>query len=696
MLLKTSWALAENSDPGAAQVLARSWIRLDTMNEESLAGTSSLYSSTFAQVIFVNIEKQYTTDVAVKCNYILTPRITPHKNDWIGIFKVGWSTARDYHTFVWAPLPKEAGQVERQQQVTFEAYYLPKDNNDFYQFCYVTQKGEIRGASTPFGFRLANSGTPDRLDSDSGQEMLVITTQEKLEETEREKDELRESNRRLTTENAALKGKINELKTQAAREEEEHSAALKVNQEAVLEMEKQVLEQKLKSELELKAQSEKQEQLRKVLTEKEAACLTLQMEKQDLLAEVESARSSAEQLKQKNGKAGEKLKQLRQENERLRAEISAKEAELTSLTEVKNKSASELKAAQERLQLVQFDFETKRKENVALKEDLMKLAEVRNEQQNCLAEISQLRQALSKSEELKASNASTVEKLQEQVGDLQQCLMDMEKQVRSAQQQQAQTAAELMVAQAGQEQSQRSLRDAQQEIQHWKYKFEKVDEIFSKSEGKCTELARELDVKTRALDVRDAEVADLQEEVTELQEEMEGKCTELARELDVKTRALDVRDAEVADLQEEIERLTKRIEELRPSTDHQSGAFRLEHANPYSMNVPTAHSAHPELLFGNPYFERGAAEPSADQFVDLQQDLNDLENFQDFEAELPVTSQKCPVCLFPFDPAMEESVMEQHISTHFGHDCPICEQHFLENQQTQYASHVQSHFAAAS
>ncbi|XP_059814289.1 tax1-binding protein 1 homolog A-like [Hypanus sabinus] len=344
----------------------------------------------------------------------------------------------------------------------------------------------------------------------------------------------------------------------------------------------------------------------------------------------------------------------------------------------------------------------------------MKLAEVRNEQQNCLAEISQLRQALSKSEELKASNASTVEKLQEQVGDLQQCLKDMEKQVRSAQQQQAQTAAELMVAQAGQEQSQRSLRDAQQEIQHWKYKFEKVDEIFSKSEGKCTELARELDVKTRALDVRDAEVADLQDEVTELQEEME--------------------------------RLTKRIEELRPSTDHQSGAFRLEHANPYSMNVPTAHSAHPELLFGNPYFERGhgttqsmgppppaegsfpqpcskwtslnseavpsgprlaplqetpsisagAAEPSADQFVDLQQDLNDLENFQDFEAELPVTSQKCPVCLFPFDPAMEESVMEQHISVHFGHDCPICEQHFPEDQQTQYASHVQSHFAAAS
>ncbi|XP_062893742.1 tax1-binding protein 1 homolog B-like isoform X2 [Mobula hypostoma] len=453
------------------------------MNEESLTGISSLYSSTFAQVIFVNVEKQYTTDVAVKCNYTLTPRITPHKNDWIGIFKVGWSTARDYHTFVWAPLPKQAGQVERQQQVTFEAYYLPKDDNDFYQFCYVTQKGEIRGASTPFGFRLANHGVPDHSEGDSSQEMLIITTQEKLEETEREKDELRENNQMLTTENTELRGKIKELETQAVREREENSAALK---KAVLELEEQVREQKLKSELELKARSEKEEQLRTILTEKEVACLNVQAEKQDLLAQVESAQASLEQLKQKNEKDRDKLRQLQQENERVRAENGAKEDELASLTEVKNESEGELKAAQERLQLVQCDFETQKKENLALKEDLMKLAEVQNQQQSCLAEISQLRHALSKSEELKASNANAVEKLQEQVGNLQQCLKNMETQVQSAQQQQVQTMVELKVARASQEQSQKSLCEAQQEIQHWKSKFEKVDEIFSKNEA-CTE-----------------------------------------------------------------------------------------------------------------------------------------------------------------------------------------------------------------
>ncbi|XP_072105746.1 uncharacterized protein [Mobula birostris] len=525
---------------------------LDTMNQESLAGSSSLYSSTFAQVIFVNVEKQYTTDVAVKCNYTLTPRITPHKNDWIGIFKVGWSTARDYHTFVWAPLPKQAGQVEHQQQVTFEAYYLPKD--------------------------------------------------EKLEETEREKDELRENNQRLTTENAKLRGKIKELETQAAREREENSAALKVNQ--------------------------------------------------DLLAQVESAQASLEQLKQKNEKDGDKLRQLQQENERLRAEIGAKEDELASLTEVKNESEGELKATQERLQLVQYDFETQKKENVALKEDLMKLAEVQNQQRSSLAEISQLCQALGKSEELKASNANAVEELQEQVGNLQQCLKDMEKQVQSAQQQQVQTMVELKVARASQEQSEKSLCEAQQEIQHWKSKFEKVDEIFSKNEGKCTELA----------------------------------C-----ELDLKTRSLEVRDAKVAGLQEDVERLTKTIDELRLGTSHQSGAFELQHANPYSGNVPTAPSAHPELLFGNPYFERDFPESPADQFVDV---LNALENSQDAEEDLSLISQKCPVCFFPFDPAMDQSVMDQHISTHFGHECPICRLHFPENRQTQYADHVQSHFAA--
>ena len=37
----------------------------------------------------------------------------------------------------------------------FLAYQLPGDDKEFYQFCYVTKQGYVRGASTPFQFRLS-------------------------------------------------------------------------------------------------------------------------------------------------------------------------------------------------------------------------------------------------------------------------------------------------------------------------------------------------------------------------------------------------------------------------------------------------------------------------------------------------------------------------------------------------------------
>lgn len=623
------------------------------MNEDPEHDNSSMYSSTFAQVIFVNVEKLYMTDIPVKCNYTLTSKIAAHKKDWIGIFKVGWSTARDYHTFVWAPLPKWDSLVERQQQVTFEAYYLPKDENDFYQFCYVTQKGEIRGASTPFGFRLMGHSTSERLDSDSSQEMLIITTQEKQEETERERIELKENNLKLVVENATLKEKIKELETQAAKEKEEHSTALEINKKEVTALEKQTLEQKVKSELEMKAQNEKAEHLRKDLTEKETACFNLQKEHKSLLAKMETSQASLEQLKQKHEKAVEKLKQLQQESKRLKVEISAKETELTSLTEVKNKTASELKAAQENLELVRFDVETQKKENEKLKENLKKLAEVQSLQQECVAEISRLRQALSKSEELKASNAKAIEQLQEQVEKLQQCLKEMEEKVEESRQQQAQTREELRAAQAAQQQSEKKLSEAQQEIQHWKSKFETVDQIFSRKEIRYTSIERELEDKAQIVDIR---------------------------------------TMEVTALQEEIKKLNKKIDEMRFNSNHQSGTFKLEHPNPYSLSVPKVHAAHSGLLFGNPYSECDSQGSQTTEMVDHGGDRDAWENSQDIREDSAVESQACPVCSMQFQANMDESDMEQHISTHFGHECPICQNTFPENKRSQYENHVQSHF----
>lgn len=56
-------------------------------------------------------------------------------------------------------------------------YYLPNDDGEFYQFCYVTHKGEIRGASTPFQFR-ASSPVEELLtmEDEGNSDMLVVTT----------------------------------------------------------------------------------------------------------------------------------------------------------------------------------------------------------------------------------------------------------------------------------------------------------------------------------------------------------------------------------------------------------------------------------------------------------------------------------------------------------------------------------------
>lgn len=53
-------------------------------------------------------------------------------------------------------------------------YYLPKDEIDFYQFCYVDGAGQVRGASTPFCFRKAVEQNTESCPDDN---LLVVTTQ---------------------------------------------------------------------------------------------------------------------------------------------------------------------------------------------------------------------------------------------------------------------------------------------------------------------------------------------------------------------------------------------------------------------------------------------------------------------------------------------------------------------------------------
>lgn len=51
-------------------------------------GNSVMEMSNFAHVIFQNVGKSFLPQAALECHYTLTPFITPHPKDWVGIFKV--------------------------------------------------------------------------------------------------------------------------------------------------------------------------------------------------------------------------------------------------------------------------------------------------------------------------------------------------------------------------------------------------------------------------------------------------------------------------------------------------------------------------------------------------------------------------------------------------------------------------------
>ncbi|XP_021569588.1 tax1-binding protein 1 isoform X4 [Carlito syrichta] len=186
-----------------------------------------LQTSNFAHVIFQNVAKSYLPNAHLECHYTLTPYIHPHPKDWVGIFKVGWSTARDYYTFLWSPMPEHYVEGSTVNSVlAFQGYYLPNDDGEFYQFCYVTHKGEIRGASTPFQFR-ASSPVEELLtmEDEGNSDMLVVTTKAgllelKIEKTMKEKEELVKLIAVLEKETAQLREQVGRMERELNHEKE--------------------------------------------------------------------------------------------------------------------------------------------------------------------------------------------------------------------------------------------------------------------------------------------------------------------------------------------------------------------------------------------------------------------------------------------------------------------------------------------
>ncbi|CAH2224710.1 calcium-binding and coiled-coil domain-containing 1 [Pelobates cultripes] len=170
-------------------------------------------------VNFLNVAHSYVPNTKVECHYTLPLGMKTSTSDWIGIFKVGAASIRDYDTFVWTSSPETSGERNSLQcSVQFQAYYLPRPGQQQYHFRYVDRYGIVRGCSDPFVF-----GDPGPLedlvtleDEETSMDMLLVVPkatllQRQLEESQQERNALMRVRLELEEEVNTLQKKIDNL-----------------------------------------------------------------------------------------------------------------------------------------------------------------------------------------------------------------------------------------------------------------------------------------------------------------------------------------------------------------------------------------------------------------------------------------------------------------------------------------------------
>ncbi|XP_015666081.1 tax1-binding protein 1 [Protobothrops mucrosquamatus] len=708
--------------------------------QEASSSNSTLQTSNFAHVIFQNVAKSYLPNVYLECHYTLTPYIRPHQKDWVGIFKVGWSTARDYYTFLWSPMPENYVEGSTVNCVlSFQGYYLPNDDGEFYQFCYVTHKGEIRGASTPFQFRTSSPVEELLTMEDEGNsDMLVVTTKAGLLEFKIEK---------------ILKEKEELLKVTASLEKE------------TVQLRDQV------------------ERLEKELVYEKERCDQLEAEHKDSFKTAETLKAENEKLKKKYEEATSKVFQLEEDIMIVTQKAITKETELDSLKDKLRKVVLEkeqfdcqLKTEKDEKELYKIHLKNTEVENSKLSSEIQTLKNLDGNKENLIAyykeEIGRLQLCVTEKEKLKKAYLLTssnkeessflkeqVRKAEDQIQASRQEVLLMSKELSDAVNVRDKTMADLHSARLENEKLKKQLNDAVAELK----KISPADSEQGTSNVAERELRREVeDLKLRLQMAADhykekfKECQKLQKQVNKFINQNDEKlnCTMYADELaklelkwkeqvkiseSVKQQLAAVKDQylmQLAEKDRQIDELTSHLEAVsnekkrgrRPENqterikEGQISQQALHFLNPDfnsedNGQIPAIAPSVPLLHYGNPYTSQETRDGADDAFYpdDIQRpsmrtaswdlednvvcsqparkfsrsdDLEDLEDNKDDEASAPSVPD-------PSDLHLHERSAGFCFDSSFVQikKCPLCEVMFPPNyDQTKFEEHVESHW----
>ncbi|XP_073189720.1 tax1-binding protein 1 isoform X3 [Lepidochelys kempii] len=706
--------------------------------QETPSSSNALQTSNFAHVIFQNVAKSYLPNVHLECHYTLTQYIQPHQKDWVGIFKVGWSTARDYYTFLWSPTPENYVEGSTVNCVlSFQGYYLPNDDGEFYQFCYVTHKGEIRGASTPFQFRTSSPVEELLTMEDEGNsDMLVVTTKAgllefKIEKTMREKEELL----KVAT---ALEKETVQLRDQLERLEEE-------------------------------------------LNHEKQRCDQLQTEQKDNLQASEALKIENEELKKKYDETTSKVLQLEEDIMTVTQKAIAKETELDSLKDKLKKVVFEkeqlecqLKTEKDEKELYKIHLKNTEIENTKLVKEVHTLKNLDANKENMIShykeEVGKLQLCIAEKENLKrAFLLSSSNK--EDAGILKEQLRKAEDHIQASKQEAVLMSKELSDTVNVRDKTMADLHDARLENEKLKKQLadavaelKKVTLVRNEQEISNTveqELRREVeDLKLRLQMAADhyrekfKDCQKLQKQVNKLvdQTEEKMKCSVYADELaklelkwkeqvkiseSAKLQLAAMEDqykVQLAEKERAIKELISHLEvftsekELGRSPENQAARITkgqisrqdLHFLSPYSGEsglVPSVPSRLPVLQYGNPYAIQetrdgadGAFYPEELQRLPVRTSSWELED--NVVCSQPARNLSRPDGLEDPEDSNDDdetipsapdppSLLLHERGTGFCFDssfdvhkkCPLCEVMFPPNyDQSKFEEHVESHW----
>ncbi|XP_039917068.1 tax1-binding protein 1 isoform X1 [Hirundo rustica] len=715
--------------------------------QEVPSSASTLQTSNFAHVIFQNVAKSYLPNTHLECHYTLTQFIHPHHKDWVGIFKVGWSTARDYYTFLWSPMPENYVEGSTVNCVlTFQGYYLPNDDGEFYQFCYVTYKGEIRGASTPFQFRTSSPVEELLTMEDEGNsDMLVVTTKAgllefKIEKIIKEKEELLKVTSVLEKETTQLRDQVEQLEKELNHEKQrceqlqteqkdniqtseafkrENNDLKKKHDEAaskVLQLEEDIMtvtQKAIAKETELDSLKDK---LKKVMLEKEQLECVLKTEKD----EKELYKDEAGILKEQLRKAEDQIQASKQE-----AVLMSKE--LSDAVNVRDKTMADLHSA--RLENEKF-----KKQLAEALAELIKITALKNEQeasnaveQELRREVEDLKLRLQMAADHYKEKFKECQKLQKQVNKFTEQAKTAGHQQKLTDASNAETATAVLTGKklsaspvspissdiVSESMVKEQVREMNKEIAEKTEKYKKCKQMLADEKMKCSVYADEL--------------AKLELKWKEQVKINEGIKLQLAAMEDQYKIQLAEKERRIKELASQLELFTSEKELGRTPGDQagrmmegQTSQQTLHFRNPYSEEsgpVPAVPSRLPVLQYGNPYAiqERrdgadGAFNPDEIQRPPVRSSFWELED--DVVCSQPSRNLSRPDGLEDPEDSNDDdntvpsapdppSLLLRERGTGFCFDssfdvhkkCPLCDVMFPPNyDQSKFEEHVESHW----